>query len=53
MGQLQCGLNSYTVFFKAFPISQTRSVSNGAGQEGDLLGLCALLTGDQAGPQMS
>lgn len=39
--------------FKAFPIRQTRPVSNGAGQVGGLLGLCALLTGDQAGPQMS
>lgn len=39
--------------FKAFPISQTNPVSNGAGQEGDLLGLCTLLTRDQSGPQMS
>lgn len=41
------------MFFKAFPINQTRPVSNGAGQVGGLLGLCALLTRDQTGPQMS
>lgn len=38
VGQRQCGLNSYTVFFLAFPISQTRPVSNGAGEVGGLVG---------------
>ena len=41
------------IMFQTSPLSGTSHVSSSNGEVGELLGLCALLTGDQMGPQMS
>ena len=41
------------IMFRTSPISGTSPVSSSSGEMGELFGLCALLTRDQMGPQMS
>ena len=54
-GRLEYGLKhgSSYIIFQTFSMCGTSPVSNSSGEVGELFGLCALLTRDQMGPQMS